>query len=156
MPLGAVALVVQHDDDRVEPVADDRRQFHAGHLKGPVAHQHHRPQLGPGDHRPQGRRHGKAHRRVICRADELGLAVDHQFAGGEQGVARIGDHHHRLVQRLVQPGDEPADRDRIVGPELERLVGRLSGRGGSSRGGAFRPAAASPSMKSPSSTPLKW
>ena len=124
-PLGAVALVVQHDDDRVEAVADDGRQFHAGHLERPVAHQHDRPQVGPGDHRAQRRRHGKAHRRVVGRADELRLPVDHQLAGGEQGVARIGNHHHRLVQRLVQPGDQPPDGDRIVGPELERLVGRL-------------------------------
>ena len=91
-----------------EAVADDGRKFHAGHLEGAVAHQHDRPQLGPGDHHAQRRRHGKAHRRVIGRADELGLPVDHQVAGGEQGVARVGDDHHRLVQRLVQPGDEPA------------------------------------------------
>ena len=51
-----------------------------------------------------------------------------QFARGEQGVARIGDHHHRRVQRLVQPGDEPADGDRLVRPELEGLVGGLGPR----------------------------
>ena len=36
-PLGAVAVVVEHEHDRVEPVRDGRRQVHAGHLEGAVA-----------------------------------------------------------------------------------------------------------------------
>ena len=45
-PLGRVAVVVQHDDDRVEAVPGDRRQLHAGHLERPVADDHQHPELG--------------------------------------------------------------------------------------------------------------
>ena len=71
--------------------------------KRPVADQHDRPQFGPGDHHAQRRRHGEAHRRVIRRAEELRLPMDHQVAGGEQRIARVGDHHDRVVQGQVQP-----------------------------------------------------
>ena len=36
MLLGAVAFVVQHEDNRIEPVADGGGELEARHLEGPV------------------------------------------------------------------------------------------------------------------------
>ena len=71
---------------------------------------------------------GKAHRRVIGRREKLGAVVRGELGRREQGVAHVGDHDRAVVELLVQPPDEPRDRDGRVRLERERLAVPLRGR----------------------------
>ena len=52
-PLGAVALVVEHDHRDRQPAAHDRGELHAGHLEGAVAHERDDLEVGPGHFAPR-------------------------------------------------------------------------------------------------------
>src|SRR5512145_2222746 len=75
---GAVTGIVEHDDDRIEFVADGSREFHAGHLKGAVTDQDERAQFGIGELGADAGGDGKAHRSVICRSKEFSAMADEE------------------------------------------------------------------------------
>ena len=56
-PLRSIAFVVQDDHHRAKAVADNRRQFHAGHLERTVAYQGDDPLLRPRHRHAQRGRH---------------------------------------------------------------------------------------------------
>lgn len=47
--LGGVTFVVEHDDDGIEIVPQNCREFEAGHLKGAIAYENNRPEIFAGD-----------------------------------------------------------------------------------------------------------
>ena len=67
--------------------------------------------LGVGHARPDRRRHAEAHRRVVGRAEELGVPVHLQVGRAEERIADVGDHGHVgvLGEHLVEPGEEPGE-----------------------------------------------
>ena len=73
-------------------VPHEVRELHARHLKRAVADDRHDPRTRPGHVHAQRRRHGKAHRRVVGRAEELGPAAGRELGRREQRVADVGDH----------------------------------------------------------------
>ena len=105
------------------------RELHAGHLKRAVADNRHTRAIGPGDVDAERRRHGEAHRRVVGRADELGLAAGGELGRAEQRVADVGDHDRAIVELLVEPVDQPRDGDAVVRPQRERLLPEFGRRG---------------------------
>ena len=86
-----------------ELVPHEGRELHAGHLERAVADDRHDARVGPGDVDAERRRHGEAHRRVVGRAEELGLAVRGQLGRAEQRVADVGDDDRAVVELLVEP-----------------------------------------------------
>ena len=106
--LGRVAVVVEDHHDRVEAVSRDRRELHAGHLERTVAHDDQDPRIGVGHAGSDRRRNAEAHRRVIGRAEELGVPVHLEVGRAEEGIADVGDDRHvgLFGQDLVEPGEQ--------------------------------------------------
>ena len=123
-PLGAVALVVEHDHRHREASADDRGKLHARHLKGAVADERHHLQLGAGHLGAERRWHGESHRGVVGGRDVFRLTADHQFARCEERIAHVGDDDRAVVERLIEPANEPPRGDRRIGLEHVRPTGR--------------------------------
>src|SRR5947207_8122617 len=73
---GAVAIVVEHDDDRIELVTSNGRQFKAGHLKCAITDKDQRAEFLVGQLRTNTRGNGKAHRGVVSRSEKFGSLTD--------------------------------------------------------------------------------
>src|SRR5205814_6798608 len=59
--LGAIAPVIEQNDNWVQLVTRDRSHFEASHLKCAVTYKHQRTEFGIGNLRPNCSRDGKAH-----------------------------------------------------------------------------------------------
>jgi hypothetical protein len=125
VPFGAVPAIVEHDDDRIQAIPRDGGQFHAGHLKSAIAHQHQGTQLGIGHLRADRRRHGKTHRRVISRAEKFRAMPDEQVGRAEQRIADVADDDDVGRQERVQPFEQSFDGQLAVAVAELKLVDRL-------------------------------
>src|SRR5260370_6321400 len=76
--LGAVAAVVEEDDDGIEAETHGGGQFQSGHLKGAVADQHQRPQFGGGQLRAQALRDGKPPPGIVSRTEKFGAMMNEE------------------------------------------------------------------------------
>src|SRR6185369_1299558 len=95
---GAVAVVVEDEDDGAQAQAHGGGELGAGHLECAVAHQDDGAQLRVGDGDANGCGDGEAHRQVVGGGDELGALAGADADRAKEAVADVGDHAAVFVE----------------------------------------------------------
>ena len=116
------ALVVEQDDDRVQPQARAVAQLPARHLEGAVAHQN-QAALTRGHLGANAGGHAKAHGGVVAGGHQ---GRGQQLHGGKQAVAHVRDDVHRPVREdavVQRPAQIARAQRRVVGHQAARVFG---------------------------------
>ena len=116
-PLGRVAVVVEDHDDRVEPCRAIVESSMPVIWKAPSPTMTRISRVGVGHAGPDRGRHAEPHRRVVGRAEELGVPVHLQVGRAEERIADVGDHGHVgvLGEHPVEPAEEQGRGQLLVG-----------------------------------------